>query len=117
MAGRSNERMRQKKKALKLSDMAAATTRLKIKVVPGASRSEISGWLGDVLKVRVTAPPEKGKANKAVEVLLAQALGLPEAALRIVSGSTAQRKTVIVEGVSGDEVLRRLSVDGRKCTN
>ena len=44
--------------------------KLKVRVVPGASRSAISGWLDDVLKVRVSAQPEKGKANTAVVVLL-----------------------------------------------
>ncbi len=48
---------------------------LKVKVVPGASRTQLSGWLGDMLKVRVSAPPEKGKANAAVEALLARDVG------------------------------------------
>ena len=39
---------------------------LEVKVVPGASRSEVTGWLGDSLKIRVAAPPERGKANAAV---------------------------------------------------
>jgi uncharacterized protein (TIGR00251 family) len=37
-----------------------------VKVVPGSSRDQIMGWLGDPLKIKVTAPPEKGKANEAV---------------------------------------------------
>ncbi|MFM7075771.1 MAG: DUF167 domain-containing protein, partial [Planctomycetaceae bacterium] len=50
--------------------------RLEVKVVPGSSRDQIVGWLGDALKIKVTAPPEKGKANERVVELLAGALGI-----------------------------------------
>ena len=50
--------------------------RLSEKVVPRASRNGIAGWLGDELKIRVSAPPEKGEANKAVEDVLAKVLGI-----------------------------------------
>jgi uncharacterized protein YggU (UPF0235/DUF167 family) len=50
--------------------------RLILKVVPGSSREEIVGWLGDSLKVKVKAPPETGRANEAVIALLADRLGL-----------------------------------------
>jgi hypothetical protein len=81
---------------------------LKLKVVPGASRSEISGWLGDTLKLRVAAPPEKGKANKAVEALLCEALGHSAGAVRIVSGHGSPRKTAEIEGLSTEDVRRCL---------
>lgn len=83
--------------------------RLKIKVVPGASSSGIAGWLGDELKVRVSAPPEKGRANAAVEAVLRQALDLPDGAVRIVSGGSSQRKVVEIEGLSHAEILQRLA--------
>jgi len=47
------------------------SARLKVKVVPGSSRDQIAGWLGDALKIKVTAPPERGKANEAVIEILA----------------------------------------------
>jgi uncharacterized protein len=83
-------------------------TRLAVKVVPAASRSGIAGWLGDTLKVRVTAPAEQGKANAAVEVLLAEALGLPRDRVRIASGTASPRKVVEIAGLSESEVRSRL---------
>lgn len=81
---------------------------LRIKVVPGASRTELSGWLGDILKVRVSAPPEKGKANAAVEALLARELGLPVKSVRIASGQASQQKLVEIEDLSAAELRRKL---------
>lgn len=82
--------------------------RLNLKVVPGASTSAIFGWLGDCLKVKVTAPPEKGKANKAVEVLMCEALGLPKEAARIVKGTTSQQKVIELREVSLAEIQSKL---------
>ena len=83
--------------------------RLSIKVVAGSSRSGIAGWLGDALRIRVAAPPERGKANAAVEALLSEALGIPLGDARIVSGSSSPRKMVEIAGLSEAEVRRRLS--------
>ena len=74
--------------------------RLETKIVPGASRSEIVGWLGESLKIRVAAAPEKGKANKAVIKLLSKQLGLNEDCITIVQGSGAQRKVLEISGIS-----------------
>lgn len=82
--------------------------KLKIKVVPGASRSHVAGWLGDALKVRVAAPPEKGKANKAVESVVAQVLGLPSDAVRIVSGQTSPHKVLEIDGLTLQEIKQRI---------
>lgn len=88
------------------------TTKLKLKVVPGASRTELSGWLGDMLKVRVSAPPEKGKANGAVEALLAKTLGLSKSAVSITVGKGAQQKVVEIQGLSLQEVTAKLAAQG-----
>lgn len=85
--------------------------RLQVKVVPGASR-EGHDWLDaavPVLKVRVTAPPEKGKANKAVVKYLAARLGLPAGAVTIVSGSASPQKVIAVESLATADVLAKLA--------
>ena len=84
---------------------------LPVKVIPGASSSNIAGWLGDTLRVRVTAAPERGKANAAVESIVAEALGLPKSAVRIVSGKTSARKILAIEGLSKSDVMRLLAAE------
>jgi uncharacterized protein YggU (UPF0235/DUF167 family) len=85
------------------------TVQLLIKVVPASSRNCIAGWLGDTLKVRVTAQPERGKANAAVEATIAEALGISIASARVIQGRTSPRKIVEILGLSEAEVYRRLS--------
>jgi uncharacterized protein (TIGR00251 family) len=72
--------------------------RLSLKVIPKSSRDRIVGWLGDRLKVQVTAAPERGKANDAVIGVLSEALGVPRSAVRIVAGETSPLKSVEVDG-------------------
>jgi uncharacterized protein (TIGR00251 family) len=91
--------------------MSERTTRLPLKVIPSSSRDEIAGWLGDTLKVRVTAPPERGKANAAVSKAIADALGIRRECVRILSGATSARKVIEISGLSEDEVCARLSKD------
>jgi uncharacterized protein len=76
---------------------------LRLKVVPGASRSQIVGVLGDRLKIRVAEAPEQGKANRAVISLLSGWLGINS--IEIISGHGSPEKTVRVPG------LRALSVE------
>ena len=77
---------------------------IRLKVVPGARRSEVVGALGDRLKVRVAAPPEGGKANRAVEELLSHAFG---ADAEIVAGHSSPEKVAHLRG-SADRLLRKL---------
>ncbi|WP_018145629.1 DUF167 domain-containing protein [Thioalkalivibrio sp. AKL6] len=83
--------------------------RLKVKVAPGSKRNAIGGWMGDTLKLKVHAPPEKGRANAAVIGLLAAELDCPKSAVQVVAGATSRSKTVVVEGWSADELHRALS--------
>ena len=71
---------------------------LKVKVAPGSSRTAIAGEMADgTLKVRVAAPPEKGRANEALCALLAEHFGVARRAVTIVSGHGSPRKLVRVE--------------------
>jgi hypothetical protein len=90
--------------------MATPVARLAVKVSPKASRNAILGWLGEALKLSVTAAPERGKANEAVEELLAEALNLAKRRVSVVSGHTQSRKLVQVEGLSDAELRARLNL-------
>lgn len=89
-------------------EAAADGVLLRLKVVPGAKRSAVVGLLGDRLKVAVSAPPERGKANDAVVALLAEALGVAVRDIEVTAGHTQPRKTVRVAGVDVDHVAQRL---------
>lgn len=88
--------------------MGEPSTRLRLRVSPGARRSELVGRHGDGWKVRVTAPPEDGRANDAVLALLASRLALPRRSVSIVSGHAAREKVVRLEGIDRAESERRL---------
>jgi uncharacterized protein (TIGR00251 family) len=81
---------------------------LKVRVTPRARSERIEAWDGEKVSARVTAPPERGKANEALLRLLAGALGLPVTSLRLVRGQASREKLVAVEGLSAEELRRRL---------
>ena len=85
---------------------------LKVKVVPGSSRTRIDGWLGDSLKIRVTAKPEKGKANEAVATVLAEVLEIPLSEVSLSFGRSSARKVFKIHKLSDDEIHARLSAHG-----
>jgi uncharacterized protein (TIGR00251 family) len=84
-------------------------TRLRLRVSPGAGRAAIVGRYGEAWKVRVTAPPEGGRANDAVLRLLAEVLAVPRNALTLVSGHGGRDKIVELAGVGPGLAERRLS--------
>ena len=83
-------------------------SRLRVKVQPGARRNEVLGFQGDVLRLRVIAPPERGRANEAVIELLAEVLGLPKSRLALVTGAASRNKVIAVEGLDETAVKRTL---------
>jgi uncharacterized protein len=88
--------------------MTERTTRLRLRVSPGATRTELAGRHGDAWKVRVSAAPERGRANEAVVGLIAERLRLPRSAVSVVSGRTSRDKIVELRGLGLDEALHRL---------
>ena len=83
-------------------------TTLSVKVVPRASRDEVVGWRGGVLRLRVSAPPQDGRANAAVVALLAAALGVRKSAVAICAGHASAMKRVAIEGLTRNEIEQRL---------
>ena len=79
-----------------------------VRVVPGASKNEVAGIQDGALKVKLTAPPVEGKANRACVDFLAGLLGLRRSALAITSGEKSRKKTVSVEGIARAELEARL---------
>ncbi|MBL7106823.1 MAG: DUF167 domain-containing protein [Phycisphaerae bacterium] len=81
------------------------------KIVPASSKTQISGVLDEMLKVKVSAAPEKGKANKCLITFLAKKLGLKKKDIEIISGQTNPVKKVQVIGIGSKEFLRKLGLD------
>jgi uncharacterized protein len=94
--------------------MEAVSTRLRLRVSPGARSAEVVGRHGEAWKIRVAAPAEAGRANEAVVRLLADALSLPREAVRLVSGHGARDKIVQLAGLDSTQVERRLSTAAGK---
>ena len=82
---------------------------INIKAVPGAKRNEINGVLGEGeqarLKIRISAPPEGGKANKAICRLIAEALGVKPREVSVVVGLTNPEKMLRIESVDAERLL------------
>jgi len=86
--------------------------RVRLRVQPKASRDRIDGLArgpdgAGILKLRVTAAPEDGKANSAVVKLLAKAWGLPKSSLGIIAGASDRNKAVLIQG-DPTELMPRL---------
>jgi uncharacterized protein YggU (UPF0235/DUF167 family) len=88
--------------------------RLLLSVTPGASRDELVGRHGEGWKARVTAAPERGRANDAVIALLAGVLRIDRGSIRVVAGHAARRKVVEMAGLDEEEAGRRLDAAARR---
>lgn len=84
-------------------------SRLQVKVVPSSSRDQVVGWLGEALKVKVMAPPEKGRANAAVIDLLASRLSIDKERIEVISGHSSPAKVLEFAGWDDSELAAALS--------
>lgn len=79
-----------------------------VKVHPRARKNAITGEMGDMLKVALTAPPVEGRANEACIEFFAELLNVPRSSVTIASGKSGRNKLIRVAGLSADEIRRRL---------
>jgi uncharacterized protein (TIGR00251 family) len=79
------------------------------KIVPGSSRTALCGLLDEMVKIKVSAAPEKGKANKCLLDFLVKQLGVKRNAVSIISGRTSTVKGVKVRGISVEQLLNKLN--------
>ncbi len=85
-------------------------TVIRVRVLPRASGNQVLGIEGNVFKVKLTAPPVEGKANKALQKFLAKKLGVPKTGVEIVSGERSRVKSIRIHGLSPEDVEERLKV-------
>ena len=90
----------------------AAPMDIPIRVQPRASRNAVDVSDDGTIRVRVTSPPDRGRANDAVVELIAQRLGVPKSAVTISRGHRSRDKLIGVQGLDSDEVARRLRREG-----
>jgi uncharacterized protein len=88
----------------------AAGVSLAVKVHPRAKRNELTGTIGDAIKLSLTAPPLDGRANQACIEFLAEVLDVPRSSVSVVSGHTSQRKIIRIAGCSAEEISTKLEL-------
>jgi len=85
--------------------------RISLRVYPNASRNEVVGFSDGVLRVKISAPPVKGKANRELVTFLSRLLGVGKGSVDIVKGHTTRNKVLAIEGLSLEEVMERLGLE------
>jgi uncharacterized protein len=93
-------------------EATAQGVRLRLRIQPRASRTEVAGLHGELLRIRLAAPPVDGAANDELVRFLAQLLEVPRRAVTITAGHGSRQKTVAVAGVGPAEAARALGLAG-----
>jgi uncharacterized protein (TIGR00251 family) len=86
---------------------------VRLRIVPRASRTEIAGIQGDMVRIRLAAVPVNGAANEALIRFLAERIAVPRSAMRVASGQTSRSKVVVISGASLEQVQLGLTLDPR----
>jgi uncharacterized protein (TIGR00251 family) len=92
------------------SPAETASCALPIRAIPNAPRSEVIGWLGGSLKVKIHAPPLEGRANDALCEFLAGKLGIPRRNVTVLRGDTSRQKLIHIAGLTLENVKARLEL-------
>lgn len=79
---------------------------LKVKVIPKSSRSEIVGWEGEELKIRLAAVPDKGQANAELIRFLANLLKIGKSHVQLIQGDTSRHKRLCLTNISLDQLQK-----------
>ena len=89
--------------------MVVRQSKLSLRVQPNATSNEAVSFIGGILRVKVAAPPVKGKANNELISFLSKVLGIDKSSLTIMKGHTSRNKVILVAGFSQEELGQRLS--------
>lgn len=73
---------------------------IKVKVTPNAPKNQIVGWLNNTLKIKIAAPPQKGKANKELINFLAKEWNVQKSDIKIIKGRRSNTKLLETMGIS-----------------
>ena len=88
---------------------ALSKAEISVRVHPNAARNEVTGVTDGVWQVRVSAPPVKGKANQELTAFLSRLLGVGKSQISIIKGHTARNKVIAINGLSQEDIMKRLS--------
>ena len=86
------------------------TASVSILVQPNAGRNEVVGFEDGALRVKIAAPPVKGRANRELVDFLSKRLGVSKGSITIEKGLTSRKKLIAIEGLSQDEISKRLAL-------
>ena len=81
--------------------------RIVVRVQPNAGRNEVLGFKDDVLRIKIAAPPVKGKANQELLTFLSDILGIRRCNLAIEKGETGKRKVITISGLTQNQIIER----------